>query len=444
MVMLSVGSLSILVSVYARTALGAVFNTYFWMLMIFPTAACLTPALSCGSLVVGPGQSGSPSALIVTLLLVFSVLQGVVAAFCCRWAVTQLRSVTLGTMDYRHALEPRADLVWPPKPPKAEPSEPGEQLDWGPFPDPAAAARASDELLEVIYRRPRRLPPVGEDALLWKEFHAEQRSIPAELLGFLMAVTGFVLLIQVIAMLATSASTGDDISEAANKLVYPWGMVLLFMLLFQVGLSAANRVSRERERQTLDGLLTLPVSAEAILFAKWLASIWSGHWLLGCLAAIWAVGVLTTGISLASLPLVIAASAVYITFIATLSLWFSTVNRTTLRSTLFTILATLVVVLGPGLLVRMGGADLSRSTPTASLQWNALIGEYALTPSATLRALTFRNADFRKGDRLVTTVHVLVAIGGLHLYVAFTGLLWLSMRARFRADKGPPPRRRPT
>jgi ABC-type transport system involved in multi-copper enzyme maturation permease subunit len=438
MTMLGVGSLSILVSVYARTALGAVVSTYCWMLVLFPLAACLAPALACGGL---PFAGGTASAYVV-LLLVYSVLQGVLAAFYCRWAISEVRFAALGTIDYRRRIQPRASprRRSPPRPNRPE-AETVEQLNWGPFPDPSALPCAPGELASSSSRRPERLPPVGDDALLWKECYAEPRLMPADLAGFLIVVTGVVLLIQVIGMLATNAWTGDDISHSAKEMVHSWDMVLLFALLFQVGLSAANRVSRERQRQTLDGLLTLPVSPEAILFAKWLASIWSGRWLLACLGAVWAVGVVTTGISVASLPLVVAACVVYTTFIATLSLWFSTVIHTTLRSTLFTILATLVVVLGPGILVRMGGTDLTRPPAGGSLQWHALIAEYALTPSATLKALTFREADFYQGDRLVTTVHVLAAIAGLHVYMAFTGLLWLSMRARFPADKGPRPGR---
>jgi ABC-2 family transporter protein len=252
-----------------------------------------------------------------------------------------------------------------------------------------------------------------------------------------------VLLTQVMGPFALRAWDRDNISAGANQLVYPWGTVLLFILLFQVGLSAANRVSRERERQTLDGLLTLPVSAGEILFAKWLASIWSGRWLWAFLGAIWGLGVVTTGISAVSLALLVAAAVVYTTFIATLSLWFSTANQTTLRSTLFTVLATLVVILGPGIAVRMSGVDWSRPLAGGSLEWHALIGEYALTPSGTLRALTFRDAEFEKGDPLLPTVRVLAAVGGLHLYMLLTGVLWISIRSRFRADKGPRPQRRP-
>jgi ABC-type transport system involved in multi-copper enzyme maturation permease subunit len=450
MVMLSVGSMSILVSVYARTALGAVVQTYFWVCLVMPTAMCLTPALSCCNSWFGPSTTGTPQALassstyIIILLLIFSVLQGVVAAFCCRWAVTELRSASLGTLDYRQPIRARTVRPRPLAPPKAEQpeAEKVEQLDWGPFPDSETAAQALEDVSRPAYRRFQRLPPVGDDALFWKENYGEQRLMPADLAGFLIVLLGVILLIQVIMMLATSAWTSEDLSQSANQLVHPWAMILLFLILIRVALSAANRVSRERERQTLDGLLTLPVSPDDILFAKWLASIRSGRWLWWCLGAVWGVGVLTTGISPASLPLVVAASVVYTTFIATLGLWFSSANRTTLRSTLFTILATLVVILGPGMLVRLGGADLARSS-SGSLQWDALIGEYGLTPSATLRVLTFRTADLQKGDRWILTVRLLSAVGGLHLYMAVTGLLWLSMRARFQADKGPAPRRPP-
>src|SRR5262249_17807980 len=152
-------------------------------------------------------------------------------------------------------------------------------------------------------------------------------------------------------------------------------------------------------------------------------------------------GLITTGISPAAVPLLVAATVVYTTFIATVALWFSTATHSTLRATLFTVLATLLIILGPGMLVRMAGAGLSQSL-LEPLRWDLMVGDYALTPSATLRTLTFRTADLRAGDRLVPTVQILAAVAGLHLYMVGTGILWLSMRARFQAGKGPAPNRR--
>jgi NADPH:quinone reductase-like Zn-dependent oxidoreductase len=48
-------------------------------------------------------------------------------------------------------------------------------------------------------------------------------------------------------------------------------------LFFKVAVHAADSVTTERERKTLDGLLGTPLDLGAILFQKWLASLLSGR-----------------------------------------------------------------------------------------------------------------------------------------------------------------------
>src|SRR5439155_26499616 len=116
------------------------------------------------------------------------------------------------------------------------------------------------------------------------------------------------------------------------------------LILFAAAVNAAGRVSREREQQTLESLRMLPVGAGDILFAKWFGSIWTLLPICGLLLCFWAIAAWFTALHAAALPLLFAASAIYLTFMASLGLWFSTVLKTSLRSTLFSVLVSLLLL----------------------------------------------------------------------------------------------------
>src|SRR5262249_10389417 len=102
----------------------------------------------------------------------------------------------------------------------------------------------------------------------------------------------------------------------------------------------------ERERQTLDSLLTTPMDSTPILLGKWLGAILSVRVAWIWLGLIWAVGVALGGLSLWALPLLVVTWLVFAAFMATLGMWFSVLSRSTLRATLWTLLTTAGVGLG--------------------------------------------------------------------------------------------------
>ena len=61
-----------------------------------------------------------------------------------------------------------------------------------------------------------------------------------------------------------------NLAATSNVFVRIGTQLLGGMLGLGALLHAANSVTRERERDTLDGLLTLPVERAAVLEAKWL------------------------------------------------------------------------------------------------------------------------------------------------------------------------------
>jgi hypothetical protein len=64
--------------------------------------------------------------------------------------------------------------------------------------------------------------------------------------------------------------------------------------------------------------------------------------------------------------------------------------------------------------------------------------EYGLNPASTLWAFSFRSAELLEGaDHLTPVLRILVAVAGLHFYLAATGVLWALTRSRLDAAKGP-------
>jgi ABC-type transport system involved in multi-copper enzyme maturation permease subunit len=244
--------------------------------------------------------------------------------------------------------------------------------------------------------------------------------------------------------LMVAAGTGQAPGNFTNSLVRGVGVPFSCVLFFMIALNASRRLSRERERRTLDSLLTIPEDWNAILFAKWLASLLSVRGLVWCLPVLWGLGLVTGGVHPFALPLMAAAWVVYATFMASMGLWFSTVNRTSLRASLFTVLAALVVLVGPGFLSKMltGGASSNR-LPDDPIAWSALLVDYGLSPSVTLWVLTFRAGDLVNGNDVLPVAKVLVAVAGLYGYMAAGAIFWLSASSRLRAEKGSAPRRRP-
>jgi len=272
---------------------------------------------------------------------------------------------------------------------------------------------------------------VGANALLWKEVYAENNHAFAGLrqLHPGTALGALVLLLFIVACLnapQTSSSFGEYIQGWVRRLE----IVLSCLLLLIVALSASSRVSRERERQTLDNLLILPVSVDAIIFAKWLGSIWSVSRLWWLLGPIWAFGFVNGALKIFALPLLVAAIQVYARFIACLGLWFSTVCGSTMRASLFTLLAALLFLAVPGALATTGTPSVNLTTPESVGNWGYLLLENGLSPPATLWVLSFRSADLQGTDALSELARILAAVVGLHCYMVATALLWILTRAR--------------
>ncbi len=182
----------------------------------------------------------------------------------------------------------------------------------------------------------------GRDPFLWKERYTTGTKRTADddsIRGVVIAVgvgvgvtVAFFVLISVMAILVSGFSRGG--LEAAERLLMTGGAGGLFTYLLVVGSAAAGSVARERQRQTLESLLTIPVDRRAILRPKWLVSASRGWWWGAPAALALPLGFLVSGAPEAAVPAAGLAAA-SVPFVVGLGLWLSVRCRTVTRAVLW-------------------------------------------------------------------------------------------------------------
>ncbi len=310
---------------------------------------------------IGLGYAGAQLAIAVG-----TVLLGV------RW-VRQMRSKALGRdgrppRDPRRWREgpgiykPRTRAVDPDRLPPPEPIILDGATHEAPANGQPAAPLPTAKLVKVASvvgpapprpRRPRRPPPVpediakrprvwGRDPFLWKEKFTTGTKRTADddsIRGVLIAVgvgvgvtVAFFLFISVMAVLLSGFSRGG--MEAAERLLMTGGSGGFFTYLLVVGAAAAGSVVRERQRQTLESLLAIPVDRRAILWPKWLVSATKAWWwgVPGTVSL--PVAFLVSDVPAAAVPAA-AYVAAAVPFTASLGLWLSVRCRTVTRAVLW-------------------------------------------------------------------------------------------------------------
>jgi ABC-type transport system involved in multi-copper enzyme maturation permease subunit len=135
-----------------------------------------------------------------------------------------------------------------------------------------------------------------------------------------------------------------------NPLAKSVGFAAAVALAPVVGIRAASSVARERQRQTLDALFSLPVPRRQVLRAKWLAPlVWVRFWLAGVGAVVLFAAVVGSVHPLGLL----AASALltaFVLFSDTLGVWLSTRFHSATRAVTALVVLMIVFFLAPLLL----------------------------------------------------------------------------------------------
>jgi ABC-type transport system involved in multi-copper enzyme maturation permease subunit len=450
---LSIGSVSILCSVLARNVLNAILLTYAVVFLV--SFGCLTvPKVYVSSpltfiagmeehmgtstfqSLLGLGRppmttpGGAPREAIGVRLAVmvgtYGIVHVVVALFCLALAVAVVRATALG--------QAQSGALRPPPVERAR------------IPVARPVARARDRDVEPVRRRPLpreprgefyRAVPVGNHPLLWKEVHHGAYDYTMILLLGLvpLVIAAFVGLV----LLTRALVEGKPYYTFARDFVNPAIRVVCLILAgtwaASVAFLAGRSITREREQQTLDGLLTLPVDREAILGAKWLGSVLRGRHLGYCLAAFLAFGCLTAAIHPVGVLLMALAYAIHIAFLASVGVCLSLVCRNSLWANLTMALMLLLVFVGSSVVLvytqTLGG-------PGAAQGWWAAFSEYGLNPPRSWYHLGFSwdqfNSEVLGGDGLFRGSNG-ATLAGLFTFAVASGVFWLAARAQFRREQ---------
>jgi ABC-type transport system involved in multi-copper enzyme maturation permease subunit len=440
--MVSLAALSILNSAYSKKPRDAIVVTYVgavaymvvsgisWLLLIptmgiasWPSTATWTSpftledavyAFNAGNPVSGLVQIGhaldtrlNMEGVLASQVWGYAVFHGLVILFCCLWSVFRLRAIVLKE-SYGKA----------------------QRVPW----------------------RRRFLPrlAVGNHPMLWKELLAEpglRLNMFGRVFISLLIIAGFVP----VGLIIWDASSGTknifqfltplsrQVAEPMNIWVRVFGTLVACLLLVGVAVRAANCISSERDRQTLDGLLTTPLESGSILFSKWLGNVASVRWGWLWLGSIYYLSYLTSGLELAAVGLLLLAWFVYAATVSTMGMWFSIVSRTSLGATLWTLFTVAAAGVGHWIIWMCFIPVMITGEPSKAFTW-IMRFEVGLTPPAVLAySLPFCEVTEREvyDTEFVETLGA--ALFGLAVWLFGTGILWFKIHKRFGQMTGRTP-----
>jgi ABC-type transport system involved in multi-copper enzyme maturation permease subunit len=325
---LTIGSLCLSVSVRSRTVSEAVFASYAFL---GPLSFCCVGMLNGFPFILQDARQGGERMVSVQDLGMLAIVHLAVTATCLALAVVNLREHELAQFG--------------PIPPPPQTPGPSDQEATGTKP---AKPKVSPDIFPVQYP----LPAVTDNALLWKERYLggtlpfltpiiQVPALPVFMAGIL--ALGFW---STVAFLFDIRGFGDyrrDIESFAAVLRFLY-YVFLACYVLGVAYRATGSVARERQQQTLEPLLLLPIDRSEILRAKWLGSLMRGWpWLALILADI-VLGTLIGTYHPFTAVLWCLAPWPMIFFFASVGLFLSVVMTTVLRANLMMVLVAVLFI----------------------------------------------------------------------------------------------------
>ena len=277
------------------------------------------------------------------------------------------------------------------------------------------------------------LPPVDEEQpLLWKEIYLHAYTSAAA--GGRPVMVIVAVLAAALAMLLWLVMAGNP-GSANDVALFSTGLVRFGTILFGsiLGLGAiahsVNSISKEREKDTLDALLAIPMTRDAVLAAKWLGGMMSLRLVVSALGTVWLFGLVTGGLHPVAFGAVALTVAAVIEFLASLGLWLSAVSRTSMRANMAAVLCVLLVAVGPWVISQYIDL-LSPYSGRSQMAANSVME--ALMPAVTWIRGCVGWAEYAKVRQGFFPTILLGALG----YAVTAWLLWRATLSRFRQYGG--------
>jgi ABC-type transport system involved in multi-copper enzyme maturation permease subunit len=311
----------------------------------------------------------------------------------------------------------------------------------------------------VVLVKPKRLPAVSDQPVLWRELYAAPflhvrrggRIVLRSLWFVGLIFVGLLLAAQVVFFSVTSDQTlieyhTHELTVNIRRLIVAIGC----LAAVAAAIHTAGAFTGERDRQTLDSLLTTPLSNWSIIWGKWWGGFLSVRKSWYCLLAMLIVGILTGQMELFAAPVIAIACLVYAAFAASLGLWFSLRCRTTMRAMFWTLFVLIMAFGGHQMVLLVFGAQRTTLRPpdvTTAIRGpdfyteQAMFQKYGLTPMTTLDYLTSlksvpKDAQWRLDAIRYEVSKLGYSLVGLMVYALAANLLLIGVVRRFASATG--------
>lgn len=196
-------------------------------------------------------------------------------------------------------------------------------------------------------RSRRRVPPIGDNPMLWRELYLDR----TESLGWVSRALGWLLVVVVLGgsllfagIIEYQRWTNRGYSSDFTAVTDMFGGVVAFtsmpvswLLQWGIGLRAAVAVASEREHATWDALLVSPLEGREIVLAKIAGSLRALRGVILAVAAAWTIALAYGAMSVESYLTQVSGVVVLGFFMAAVGVWFSLVSTSTTWAMTFTL-----------------------------------------------------------------------------------------------------------
>jgi ABC-type transport system involved in multi-copper enzyme maturation permease subunit len=362
---LSLAALSIAASVLSRKARDAIALTYlaataYVVLSLIVYALAHAPALrgtfdlfgysirpeDCAyPLVAGnpffqvidliDGRRAQSPQAIVSVVRDYTLFHLLVIVLLVSWAALRLRPIALGQL-----FGSKRPLL--------------KRLLERPVSTPAPT-RAKKPAVQVHGAPASRRPDVGETPILWKEVFVDSglrlglfaKIITWGLIACSFFPIGIILWDAWIEYRSwgsnTWSSRWDIMAREMNAYSRAVGTMVASMIFLAVTVRGSGSISGERDKHTLDVLLTTPLSASKILWGKWWGCLLGMRWAWAWLFLVWFVGMALGGIHPVLMIPLFASTAIYASGFAWIGIFCSLHFSTTLKASIAAIFSSMML-----------------------------------------------------------------------------------------------------
>ncbi|MSR52890.1 MAG: hypothetical protein EXS09_06320 [Gemmataceae bacterium] len=204
------------------------------------------------------------------------------------------------------------------------------------------------------YARKSTRPEVGSYPIMWKEVFVDAglrmgafgKFVIIGLVGLSFVPIALIFWFSFIDYSGWRSNNSDwwvlerwkQFGEGMNAYLRVAGTVATTLVFLAVAVRGSGVISGERDRHTLDVLLTTPLNAPTIVWGKWWGCILGMRWAWAWIFSLWVLTVAAGGVHPIMFPAAIISIAVYASGFAWIGIYCSLQMRSTLRATMAAIL----------------------------------------------------------------------------------------------------------